>query len=189
LKLLRLPKTHIVAGLALAMSIATGGVGLCQQASLEFYTGYYSASSDAVGDETIYGLRGSYDVWERIGVELSAGQFDNRAEIVIDPADPERTVRLQVFLFDLSILWRPFGESWIFFVGPGLVDVDYEVYDDLPVRDLETARDFSWHWGAAYRWYLNEGFYLRGDLRARYSSNDLYSAEDYEVTVAAGWRF
>lgn len=171
------------------MFILSAGAGLCQRANLELFTGFYSAASDVVGDETIYGVRGGYDIWEKVGVEVSAGQFDNRAEILIDTEDPGRAVRLQVFLFDLSIAWRPFGDSWILFAGPGLIDVDYEVFDDLSATDLDSARDFSWHIGAAYRWYLSPGFYLRGDLRARYSASDLYRAEDYEVTVAAGWRF
>lgn len=171
------------------MGVLTGGAGFCQRASLELFSGFYSSASEAIGDETIYGVRGGFDVWQKMGVEISAGQFDNRAEVLIDPADPERTVRLQVFLFDVSMAWRPFGDSWILFAGPGLIDVDYEVFDDARVTDLEASRDFSWHMGLAYRWYLSEGFYVRGDLRARYSNSDLYRAEDYEATVAAGWRF
>ena len=163
-----------------------------QSGHLELFSGIYQSHSDTVGEEEIYGVRGGYDFAPTWGAEVSAGQFEKGAERIIEGFVAPRKIRLQVFSFDLSFVWRPVGDGLMLFAGPGLVDVDLEEFIETTEGEevrLQSAQDLSWHAGAAYRWSLSPGFYLRADVRGRYSKTDLYEQQDYEATVAAGWRF
>ena len=166
------------------------GVVVAQKATLELYSGLYRASEDTVAEEPIYGVRGGYDFGKSWGIEVSAGQFEETVEVTVDAGGFDQPIRLQVFLLDFSFVWRPLGDRWLLFAGPGLADIDIELSpvsaDDPPVL---TDRNVSWHVGTALRWSLTPGFYLRADIRARINETDLYDGEDSEISLAAGWRF
>ena len=178
--------------LAILMLVVTGSSAEAQNAHLELYTGVYYSADDSVGEEEFYGVRGGYDFAPDWGVEISASQFEDGIErTLVGPEDTHR-VRLNVFLLDLSFVWYPFGPDLLLFAGPGLADVDVEVISQSLVGTevaLAAERSLVWHAGLAYRWSITPGFYLRADLRGRSGDGDLYTGEDIEATLAAGWRF
>ncbi len=137
-------------------------------------------------------MRGGYDLAPQWGLEISASQFDDGPEAMVDdPAGPIR-VRFQAFLLDFSFVWHAWRDQLLLFAGPGLVDVDYEFYfgsEEEPEVEFTTSHDLAWHAGVAYRWSPSPGFYLRLDVRGRYSDTELYDQRDLEASIAAGWRF
>lgn len=185
-------KWSLLAGALLLLVLATPA--LAGNTSLEGQFGYYDPDSVNKNSQ-VYGLAVGYDVSPRFGMLLSGGVIDLEDDYLgVNDAD----LQLGLGLLDLSFVWYPTGGSFYIFGGPGYATVKLEI--DIPGsnNDIdESETSFTVNGGLGYRWIVNDHFFVRPELKARWFDGQDFKATqaksyeglDVQYTLGLGWRF
>jgi hypothetical protein len=177
----------MAAGATPAVADVDAGTG-----EIEIYAGWLwpDEESGTDLDDLTYGLRLGYNVTEHFGIVGTLGYW--QAEDTVASGLFEQDT--DGLFFDVSFEWivNPDSEAvFIVYGGPGYAAFNADYRDKLGTGlDFSVDDDvFTVHAGMTARFQVMENFFIRPDLRVRWSDSDLRSddAYDWEATLGVGW--
>jgi len=144
----------------------------------EAFAGWYNPDGNVSDDDVPLGFRLGYDVNEKFGIDFTGEFFDSKLEEF--SSSQQRThYNIDLRTWEVSFIWYPTGKGFYLLGGPGLTTVDYDIrFPEIGVRIDGDESIFNFHAGLGYLWKLENGFYMRPDIRARWQNQD-FEHEDF----------